>query len=256
MSQLSQKPPFFSILSVTLNNLGGLCGTKKSIIAQNFTDFEWLVQDGGSKDGSIAHLDDHDVAYESAPDNGIYDAMNRLIERSTGRYLLFLNAGDRFASAQILQEIHDAIGMTNPDFIYGGSFENIGPSMGRCKNAKSYKTITRGMFTHHQAMLYARDVVGDLRYDTQYEIAADYDFTARILARTSNILYIPKPVCIFEAGGISQQKTAQGRQEQYKIRKNLGLCGTGVNYMITTAQAINQGFRRVFPGAYWFLKRL
>ena len=225
------------------------------------------MQDGASNDESLNFLKKTPAITESTKDNGIYDAMNKLIERSVGDYILFLNAGDTLASNESLSVIAKTIKDT-PDFIYGDAREANRNNVQVCsqtekqkaendhyKPARSHHNIALGMFTHHQAMTYRRDKIKDMRYNEDYTIAADYDFTARFLQKAETIEYISEPICVFEPGGISQQKTKLGRQEQFQIRKNLKLCSPAKNYVITTLQAINMNFRNFAPNLYWTLKQ-
>ncbi|MEM7650722.1 MAG: glycosyltransferase family 2 protein [Pseudomonadota bacterium] len=247
MPKTSEKTPFFSIITITLNNVEGLRRTHKSLKKQNFTNFEWIIIDGKSSDKTLEYLKQSDAKITSEPDAGIYDAMNKGINKSTGEYLLFLNAGDILCSADTLKRIHKA-SQDKPDFIYGDSLE-----------ASSYKParkpdIARGMFTHHQAMLYKREALGGLKYNTAYEIAADYDFTAKFLNPTKTLKYCEFPICDFELGGISQTKAALGRREQFEIRRNLKLVGPIKNYVITALQAALWTLRCCAPALYWRLK--
>lgn len=246
--------PLFTLATVTLDNAEGLKKTWNSIKSQGFKDYEWLVQDGGSADNTPNVLKNTPAQIQSAQDNGIYDAMNRLIERATGDYILFLNAGDMLAAPDTLSMITNH---TNgkPDFIYGNAFEDTQNGIKQNKVARSHNKIALGMFTHHQSMLYKRTAIGELRYDLTYKIAADYDFTARFLNNCNSVEYITTPICTFEPGGISQQQTQQGRREQFQIRKNLKLCSPLQNRIITALQAINMTFRSIAPNLYWSLKR-
>jgi putative colanic acid biosynthesis glycosyltransferase len=246
--------PLFTLATVTLNNAKGLEKTWNSIKSQDLGDYEWLVQDGASTDNTSNILKNTPALIQSAHDNGIYDAMNRLIERATGDYILFLNAGDTLAAPDTLSMITNH---TNgkPDFIYGDAFEDTQNGIKQNKAARSHNKIALGMFTHHQSMLYKHAAIGELRYDLTYKIAADYDFTARFLNNCDSIEYIPAPICIFEPGGISQQQTQQGRLEQFQIRKNLNLCSPMQNHIITTLQSLNMIFRNIAPNLYWSLKR-
>lgn len=247
--------PLFTLATITLNNKKGLDKTKKSIKKQDFKDFEWLVQDGGSTDKSLTTLDNTLANIESKPDTGIYNAMNRLIERSSGKYILFLNAGDALAHATTLQTIKNATA-NNPDFIYGDAYEEIPCGKHLNKTARSHKSLKLGMFTHHQSMLYKSEKIQNLRYDETYKIAADYAFTIQFLKTANAIEYIAEPLCVFEQGGISQQQTTQGRKEQFEIRKNLNLCAPLENNIITMLQSINMQLRTRFPNLYWSLKNL
>lgn len=256
MSKTNGNPAFFTLITVTLNNLAGLKNTNTSVQNQSFKDFEWIVIDGGSTDGTPEYLKTTTAKWTSGPDLGLYDAMNKGIERATGTYLLFLNAGDMLAEADTLEKLQTAAQTQNtPAFLYGDSFE-------QCPNAQAaYKParlidLKMGMFTHHQAMLYNRQALGNLRYDLNYQIAADYDFTARFLngKDESDILYCAFPICIFESGGISQTKAALGRHEQRQIRKTLKLAKPLQNWVITTAQAALWRLRLLAPSLYWYLK--
>jgi len=183
----------YTIITITKNNPVGLKKTKQSIESQKFSDFEWVVIDG-----------------EKEPDNGIYDAMNKGIDRAKGEYVIFMNAGDQFVNAQVLEDIADY----DADFIYGDSLG---------KRSKHHNRIPYGMITHHQAMVYRRAVMGDLRYDEHHPIAADYKFTLDYIQKCRSFLRLDMPICIFESGGFSEQNTKQGRMEQIAIRKELGI---------------------------------
>lgn len=230
-----------------MNNLSGLQKTQKSIGNQSVKDFEWIIIDGNSNDGTKPLLKELNCQWVSEPDTGIYDAMNKGLERCSGDYVLFLNAGDVLASYDTLEMLQAAT-QKNPDFIYGDSWEE-----NTYKKARK-PDITKGMFTHHQAMLFRRAAISNLRYDTTYKIAADYDFLARFLTDGKKIAYCPKPICIFEQGGISQTCARLGRQEQFQIRKKLKLAGPFHNALITVAQAALWQFRNFAPALYWHLK--
>ena len=175
--------PLFSIITVTKDNLHGFQATQQSIEMQSFKKYEWVVIDGDSTDGTKDHLP-HDAVSE--PDKGIYDAMNKGIECSEGDYLIFLNGGDSFADADILSTLAKVIKAERPDFIYGDALEG-----GFYKKARAHKKLDWGMFTHHQAMVYRRAAVGELRYDTGLKIAADYCFTMMFLKGVQKIHYLP-----------------------------------------------------------------
>ena len=97
-------PRRFDVLTITWNNLEGLKRTWESVSGQDFDSWRWLVVDGGSSDGSVEWLQslaDERVDWESGPDGGIYEAMNKGIDRSTGDIVVFLNAADTFSTPQI-----------------------------------------------------------------------------------------------------------------------------------------------------------
>src|SRR5690606_1825584 len=93
------------LITVTKDNLFGLQVTAQSIQAQSEKDYEWIVIDGASTDGTQDYLQSAPAAWISETDRGIYDAMNKGIERATGRYVLFLNAGDMLSDPDILSTL-------------------------------------------------------------------------------------------------------------------------------------------------------
>ncbi|MGZ9098055.1 MAG: glycosyltransferase family 2 protein [Micavibrio sp.] len=239
----------FSIITITRNNLIGLQVTADSLHVQTCRDFEWIVIDGDSSDGTKNYLRTLPAQTISEPDTGIYEAMNKGIDRANGDYLLFLNAGDTLAQPDTLAKIADQ--SAGQDFIFGDALEN-----GEYKSARPYPKILYGMITHHQAMFYRRTALGNLRYDTRYKIAADYKFTVLFARQSQSALHCPFPVCIFEPGGLSQTQTRQGRIEQFLIRKELKTCKPMQNSGIYMAQAALMALRRISPKLYWKIRHL
>ena len=81
----------FTIITITKDNAAGLQKTWKSLMSQTCTDYEWIVIDGNSSDGTKSLLKSTDAKWVSEPDNGIYDAMNKGIDKAKGDWLLFLS---------------------------------------------------------------------------------------------------------------------------------------------------------------------
>ncbi|MFV8366682.1 glycosyltransferase family 2 protein [Flavobacterium sp. XS1P27] len=108
-----------SIITINYNNTAGLQKTVESVTNQTWQEFEYIVIDGGSTDGSAAYLEsqtDNITYWVSEPDSGIYNAMNKGIAKATGEYLLFLNSGDHFIDSFSLQKIQKQL--VNEDVIY------------------------------------------------------------------------------------------------------------------------------------------
>lgn len=239
--------PLISIITVTKNNLAGLTRTGKNIQVQNFTDYEWIIVDGMSEDGTAEHLETLDNArIIRGMDTGIYDAMNKGIDAAKGDYLIFMNAGDVFGDRFVLGKIGDALHQHRPDFLYGDALE----SSGFYKRALSPQWVSWGMITHHQAMAYRRDKIKKMRYDTSLKIAADYGFTVRFLRNVKKVHYLPMPLCVFEDGGISQRNKKEGRLEQVSIRRGTGTPGF-YNMLIYWGQSGTAFLKEKFPAAYY-----
>jgi len=248
---MAKNAPLFSIITVSLNNLDGLKATHASLKAQSCRDFEWIVMDGGSTDGTMEHLKSTDARWTSKKDDGIYDAMNGGMAKAKGHYLLFLNAGDALAAPSVLDEISKHTEKTS-DFIFGDALETRRGSKPFYKRSRSSKELPSGMFTHHQAMLYARRIIrqNKMHYSLLFPIAADYDFTARFLQQCKKVVYLPQPICLIESGGLSQQQAYQERREQYLIRDKLELCSQWYNFWIFIRQGLAWRVRTLFPWAY------
>ncbi len=266
MKDKTLKKPLFTVVTITLNNLSGLQKTYKSIQNQSFENFEWLIIDGESTDGTIDFLKSQKsnpsspfiTRYTSEKDTGIYDAMNKGIQYAYGKYIIFMNAGDEFATPKTLENIAPHT-EKSPDFIYGDALEpDKNGKNSTLKKAKQYKKLPWGMFTHHQAMIYNRQTIqtSKIRYSLLYDIASDYDFTARFLIKSKKIIYIPHPFCIFEQGGISQQNAYKGRREQFLIREKLNMVSTQENVLILGIQTLSWHLKSYAPWLYSFLKAL
>jgi len=243
--------PTFTLITITKNNPHGLKNTAASIRAQTIDDYEWIIIDGASTDHTPDYLTTITADWISEPDNGIYDAMNKGLEKANGDYILFLNADDELTNPITLETIKNFIATqtTPPHFIYGDAYEDQ-----NFKPARSHKKIKYGMFTHHQAMIYNREKIKEIRFDNSYKIAADYDFTARTLKTATHTCRIPFPICTFKSGGTSQSKANTGRIENFKIQQKLKLLPLPIAAILFITNTFIWMFKKLFPKIYWALK--
>ena len=202
--------PKFSIITICYENLSGVIKTTQSVLEQTFNQYQWIVIDGGSKDGTsdfINALPCISLTFISEPDNGIFHAMNKGLALATGEYTIFMNAGDTFAGKEILQRVSDSIGEDRPDLIYGGAKEYDGKSYFN-KPARDPIANRFVMFTHHQSIFYKTSICKLIGYDMSYKLSADWVMTTRFIKTTKNIsfLKVHASISIFERGGVSQQK--------------------------------------------------
>lgn len=119
----------FSIITVCHNAARTIAPTLRSIQEQTWTDFEYIVKDGASSDGTQQAVIDSGIPglrFISEPDSGIYDAMNHAMSMAKGEYLIFLNAGDSFASPDTLSHFAEAIRRHDyPGIVYGQTKQSI-----------------------------------------------------------------------------------------------------------------------------------
>ena len=171
-----------SVVTVNLNNNFGLEKTITSVIDQTFTDFEFIVIDGASEDGSrevIQKYSDQLAYWLSEKDTGVYNAMNKGILRAKGKYLLFLNSGDYLASENVLQTL----------FTYGCHQDIIYGNATWTEDEKSYDgwspdTLNFEFFKEnslpHQATFIKRSLFKKIGlYDEKERIISDWTFFVR-----------------------------------------------------------------------------
>lgn len=222
----------FTIITVCKDDLDRLKATRKSILQQGYDDFELIIIDGASTDGTPTWLETvvGDTAqWISEPDSGLYQAMNKGLAMASGEYLIFLNSGDTLAAPDTLEKVNQAISAaeTSPAFIYGDAVDVTEEGRRLYRKAKSYRALWKCMFTQHQAMFFQRALVGDLRYEPQYRLTADYAFVSRFLARNGlkegslSVLKVDFPICIYSLGGINFQYRLSAIKEEYRIRKQI-----------------------------------
>lgn len=243
-----------SIITVTRNNLDGLKRTGCSVLSQSFQNYEWIVVDGASTDDTVCYLQglpQSKLHWVSEPDRGIYDAMNKAIELCSGEYLLFLNAGDEFASCEVLSQLialpHE---QGKPDLIYGDAFERTQGGNLLYKRCRSHRWLWYGMFAHHQSMFYRRAALGTIRYRQKYRVGADYALTAELLLQGGKALRFRGPICIFEQGGFSAQMVSLGRRDQWGIRRDIMKTNILFRSAIFVIQLLIGGIRNNFAGLY------
>ena len=114
--------PVFTIVTVTLNCNALLERTIESVLKQEFVDYEYIVVDGGSTDGSIDTIKRYEkniTSWSSERDAGIYDAMNKAAAKAHGKWIIFLNAGDTFCSPEVLSTVADRLEGSDLDVLYG-----------------------------------------------------------------------------------------------------------------------------------------
>jgi glycosyltransferase involved in cell wall biosynthesis len=200
-----------SIITVNLNDAKGLKATASSVISQTYTDYELIVIDGGSSDGSpdiIMELADHLSFWISEPDKGTYHAMNKGIAVAKGEYCLFLNSGDYFVDNNVLEKI---FGSTISADIVSGDVLKLRPNR-KFRRVSSSETISlHRLCIHslpHQATIIRRSIFGEAGfYNENYKIASDWEFFLKALVICEkSYAHINVDISYFRIGGISSRK--------------------------------------------------
>jgi glycosyltransferase involved in cell wall biosynthesis len=217
--------PEFSIITVCLNEGPTIRRTCVSICSQTFSDFEWIVIDGGSADETLDVLEnfrDRITRLVSEPDDGIYDAMNKGARLAAGKYLVFLNAGDLFFDDEVLQTVAKA---PDADLVFGDVVfccENGGQRRQNFPDRLNKYFMLKNMLAH-QASFFDRAVFLQYGgYDPSFRIAGDYDLFVRLLCvHRASVFHIPHPLAIFYKDGISSDRSFRmlRKTENHRIRK-------------------------------------
>lgn len=205
--------PKFSILVVCLNPGEKLKSTIESIEKQTYTDYEIVVKDGLSMDGSLDFLKEKpEIKVIRRKDKGIYDAMNQAAETAEGRYVYFLNCGDTFYDEKVLLKMAALI-EKNP-VLQGIYYGNIYERLTGQEVFSNPKLDAFGCYRNvpcHQACFYDRDLLREHPFDTRYRVRADYEqflwcFFEKHQGDKKSFVYGEIPVADYEGGGFSETK--------------------------------------------------
>lgn len=213
-----------SIITINFNNRDGLKKTIESIVSQSFDDFEWIVIDGGSTDGSRELIERYAarMAYwVSEPDSGVYNAMNKGIKVAKGEYVNFMNSGDCFASSTILEEVFET--NQTADVIYGymmrGSLDGEVNNLSMMKPNLSWIDFY-GDGLPHQSTFIRRSLFDKYGlYDESLKAVSDWKFFVNAFVyHKATSEFIPLKISIYEEGGISD---IMGMEERRRVQKDL-----------------------------------
>lgn len=215
--------PLFSIITITFNAAATLPATLKSVEQQSFADYEYLVVDGASTDGTvaIARASSAVTSVTSEPDQGLYDAMNKGLRRATGRYLIFLNAGDALHAPDTLQKIARSVEETHPDIVYGETAlvdaQRTFIAMRRLQapDVLSVKSFRMGMLVCHQAFVVRRAIAPE--YDLHYRFSADYDWCIRCMQVAKTITNTHEILIDYLNEGVTTANRKASLRERYAI---------------------------------------
>lgn len=228
---------FFSIIVAALNPGERLQATLDSIMGQTFKDYEVILKDGGSTDGSLERLEAAgffarypQIRIVQRPDTGIYDGMNQAVHIAEGEFLYFLNCGDYLYDENVLKKVADSIksrrgiqavpgqmtggisGKTaHPAIYYGNQFNRregaLIHSAPRIDDFTCYRNVPC-----HQVCFYDRELFRERAYDLTYRVRADYEhFLYCIYEKKAEGVAMPITVVSYEGGGFSETKENRRR---------------------------------------------
>lgn len=232
--------PHISIVTAVFNRETTIAAAIQSVAAQDYPHIEHVIQDGGSKGGTldvIQQISGPNVRLESARDNGIYDGINKGIARTTGDIVGLMHSDDLFAENHVLSRVAEALQDPQMDGVYGDldyvAADDITRVIrkwrsGTCTPAK----LRRGWMPPHPTLYLRREVFDRWgMYDTSFRIAADYDAMLRYLVKGQiRLAYVPEVFVKMRVGGESNRslrKILRKSREDYRAIRSNGLGGVG-----------------------------
>ena len=202
-----------SVITVVKDDVPGLLTTAESLRSQDFLDWEWLVKDGKSTDGTVqalAELEPVPAWQESTADSGIYDAMNQALPHARGEWVLFLNAGDTLSEPVTLSRVAPILSASSRQWAFG-SVRNIAPeghSIG-WQSASPFNQLGLAMgqtTVPHQATFMRRELLqslGGFRLDFGTEADQELTYRASLQGPPTEIVW---PIADFRVGGAGMQR--------------------------------------------------
>jgi len=248
--------PVFSIITVVYNGAPLLPGTLQSVREQTYPGIEYIIVDGGSRDQSVAIIQDFAAAmpavrWISEPDQGLYDAMNKGLRMATGDFVWFLNCGDHlFAPTTVAQCA--ALVQPDTDVLYGetrlvddhrqpaGTMSEL--STRRLPAHLHWRDYSGGMLVVHQSFVARRLLAPAYRTDN---LCADYDWCIRILQQSRSTLYTGLILTDYLMGGLSKQRHRQSLRDRFTImRRHFGLLPTLLAHVRIVFRALAHCWQR------------
>ncbi len=241
-----------SIITVTYNSLHTLQDAYASLCAQTFTGWEWVLQDGGSNDGTVAwleQLNDERISWVSEKDHGIYDALNRAVSRAKGEWIGLLHSDDVYPNHNVFQEVLKA--MQGNDAVYGDlkyvQAADITKVLRHWKSgAFAPHMLQKGWMPPHPTLFLRKEIYTQVgEFDTQFKIAADYDFILRVFQEPKiKVAYLPTVLMLMRQGGASskvQNLLAKSKEDLRVLKKN-----QIPNYRLVLIRKIAGKFKQFF----------
>lgn len=249
--------PLVSIITINYNDKPGLVKTVESVKNQVFTDYELLIIDGGSTDGSTEYIKQNKALFShwvSQPDKGIFNAQNKGIQAAKGDYLLFLNGGDVLNGANALKDFIGAPEFKG-DIIYGDyKFQD---------GEKKYPDSLSPLFFFksslpHQSTLFKTTVFNKMGLmDEQLKIAADRAFYMKCyFSEQFTFSHVPLALTLFDLSGISNDPSfaaKKQREDEQILKQYFGKYYSDYNYLMELQHKLGAAKRATFKG---ILKRI
>lgn len=216
-----------SVITVAFKNYEGVVKTRASLAHLSRDpniEFEWIVVDGGSEDGTREflqkHADEYNLRFISESDKGLYDAMNKGIALARGNFAIFLNSGDVF-HPDIALSVRQ-LGSKNDDAMYiGDAMLDFGDGHKVRRSAKHGWYIYHSLPASHQAIFFPLSGLQRFPYDLRYRVSSDYALAAKMYREGYSFKRIKGLVSEFSMGGVSTTNNLQLCQDARNVQRQI-----------------------------------
>jgi len=214
--------PLITVVTVVYNSVDLLKKTIQSVTEQSFTSFEYIIIDGGSVDGSVELIKQHEnslSAWVSEKDSGIYNAMNKGINLAKGKWICFTNSGDVFANNNVLEKTSSFMNTApETDVFYGNIFvqSNNGELKERIASPPCNK---HRMYFCHQSAFVKTTLIQKNLFDEKYKMSADFKFFKKCYLNNYKFCNMNFPIVVYDTSGISNTNRKAGIKENISVIK-------------------------------------
>lgn len=216
-----------SVITVAFRNYEGVVKTWRSLrnlAGDPSLNFEWIVVDGGSNDGTAEFLEklngEYNLRYISEKDRGIYDAMNKGIDMAQGRYAIFLNSGDIFHD-DVAQFVRQLVRVQDNAMYMGDALLDFGDGNKVRRTAKPGWYIYHSLPASHQAIFFPVSGLKKWRYDLEYKVSSDYALAAKMYKAGYAFKKLNGLVSEFSMGGVSTTNNMELCADAKKVQRQI-----------------------------------
>ena len=206
-----------TVITVARNARNDLRRTMESVARLSYPDVEYIVVDGASTDGTVEMLEkSKGVRWTSEADRGIYDAMNKGVTKATGEWVIFMNAGDRFASDDVIERVFSHPETDAADVIYGDVVKR-----GTVCSASPEPVDGHRMFFCHQSCIARCKCLIYTPFDISHRMSADFKWVKMMIKQGRRLVYVPVAVSEFDTGGVSNTSRSRGLADNMRVIREL-----------------------------------
>jgi glycosyltransferase involved in cell wall biosynthesis len=248
----------FSIITIVYNGESLIEGTMRSVLNQTFTDYEYLIIDGKSKDNTFGIVEElrkkyppdfsgHPLSIKalSEPDRGLYDAMNKGLAMAKGEFVLFLNAGDRLFETTTLEKVAK-YATPDTDILFGETMlvnddrQHIGTrtdlTVQKLPQNLTWRSLRYGMVVCHQSFFARRPLTSPYM---ENNLAADIDWVIQCLKKSKNQAHTQVIISEYLMGGVSKTRHQQSLKDRYAVlKRHFGWLSNLFNHGIIVVRAL------------------